>query len=312
MMVLFKSHNKGYTRKDGVYVAPFDDKRVKHTSVLPNGNKLTVFGKQPKKAAAPKNVSAHYGEYPSLFGGGYKHHKPKPQKPPAEYHPQPDDYGNAVGIWKPSTPTDVSVYDDPDAIATSVPDGKEPVSLGGIPFDYWDDAPTTHEGWAGVSGQNVDDEPPMPIAGAGKHVAAGVIIQEADGRVWVVHPTNKFGGYKGTFPKGTMDDDIPLQGSAIKETYEESGLHVELTGFLADIDRTTSVTRYYTGKRIGGTPVEAGWESQAVSLVPVSKLYDVLNRSPDHIIAEMLGAGKAPESKAKSFFDYKLSSVSKK
>jgi len=54
--------------------------------------------------------------------------------------------------------------------------------------------------------------------------------------------------------------------------FEESGLQVELTGFLCDSIRSTSVTRYYTARRLGGSPAEMGWESQAVHLVPMSML----------------------------------------
>ena len=121
---------------------------------------------------------------------------------------------------------------------------------------------------------------------------AGVVVQEPDGRVWVIHPTNAFGGYKSSFPKGTVEDGLSLQASAIKEAYEESGLKVELVSHLMDVVRTTSVARYYLAKRVGGTPADVGWESQAVSLVPVNKLFEVLNMSTDHGLAEKLGAYK--------------------
>ncbi|WP_179875750.1 hypothetical protein [Sinorhizobium sp. BJ1] len=50
----------------------------------------------------------------------------------------------------------------------------------------------------------------------------------------------------------------------------ETGLHVELIAHL--IDQTPkgskTTTRYYLARRIGGTPVEMGWETQGVDLVP--------------------------------------------
>ena len=102
--------------------------------------------------------------------------------------------------------------------------------------------------------------------------AAGAVIEEADGRLWLVAPTNGYAGYKTTFPKGRPESGASLQVTAIREAYEEAGLKVEITGFLADLPRSQTQTRYYTARRVGGTPAAMGWESQAVHLVPRSKL----------------------------------------
>lgn len=92
---------------------------------------------------------------------------------------------------------------------------------------------------------------------------------DPDGRLWMVSPTNKIGGYETTFPKGNLDTKgLTLQANAIKEVYEESGLKVRNTSYLGDFKRTTSITRLYLGERVGGDPTEMGWESQAVKLVP--------------------------------------------
>jgi hypothetical protein len=48
------------------------------------------------------------------------------------------------------------------------------------------------------------------------------------------------------------------------------------------------LTRYYHAKRVGGTPSEMGWESQAVHLVPKEKLKDHLNSPLDKEIVEKL------------------------
>jgi hypothetical protein len=77
-----------------------------------------------------------------------------------------------------------------------------------------------------------------------------------------------------------------MQVSAIKEAYEESGLKVEITGFLGDNVRITSVARYYTAKRVGGDPTEMGWETQAVSLVPCHLLYQVANSPYDKALID--------------------------
>ena len=113
---------------------------------------------------------------------------------------------------------------------------------------------------------------------------------EADGRVWVVSPSNKFGGYTNTFPKGKLDpqEEISLRANALKEVFEEAGLHVALTGFLCDSVRSTSVTRYYLARRVGGNPADMGWESQAVHLVPVSQLAAFVSHPNDQSILSAL------------------------
>ena len=276
---LTKAHNKGYVKKDGTYVAPFDDKR---SSAFPN------------EKSAPAKWSA--SGQPSLFGGsGFSHGAKKSSQPyakesaPKVYHPAKGDNGEAVGIHSPSSPTPQSSWLDPDEVATFVPGGDVPLHLHGVRFAPWRDHPKTDDGWDYVDGQMDDlDEPPMKLP-VGKTAASGVIIEEPDGRVWIVHPTNKFAGYRATFPKGGAEEELSLQANAIKECFEEAGLKVEISGFLGDFERSTSVARYYRAKRVGGTPVGMGWESQAVSLVPKDKLLDMLNSNVDHPIANALG-----------------------
>lgn len=43
--------------------------------------------------------------------------------------------------------------------------------------------------------------------------AAGVVIEETDGRFWLVAPTNQAGGYAVTFPKGR-----PVPGATLQQT----------------------------------------------------------------------------------------------
>jgi ADP-ribose pyrophosphatase YjhB (NUDIX family) len=153
-------------------------------------------------------------------------------------------------------------------------------ALNGIPFTSWS-PPQSQEGWKNVEGQNYDiEEPDAPLTGM--PTASGVVVEEPDGRVWVVSPAGGFGGYQNTFPKGKVDPGLSMQANAIKETWEESGLKVEITGYLTDVARTTSVTRYYTGRRVGGRPTDMGWESESVHLVPKSQLTSFLDSALDH------------------------------
>ena len=111
-------------------------------------------------------------------------------------------------------------------------------------------------------------EPPLVVP-PGKHVSTGVVVIEPDGRVWLIQPKNQFGGYRNTFPKGTVQEGEDLQETAIREVHEESGLVVEITGHLADVERTTSVARFYEGRRVGGAPWSTDKHTHAVKLVPI-------------------------------------------
>lgn len=207
-------------------------------------------------------------------------------------HPSPDEKGKAVHIKHPHTPTPPDSWEGRNAIATFVPGGDCPDELNGIPFDSWFDHPEG-EDWSEVEGQLEDLEEPTMQLKPGLVPASGVVIEECDGRVWVVSPTNRYGGYTNTFPKGKANHDVTWQANAIKEAYEESGLQVRIVDLIGDVQRTTSVTRYYRAVRVGGMPVDMGWESQAVHLVPIGQLSEFLDSQYDQqVIALAYGIKK--------------------
>lgn len=216
---------------------------------------------------------------------------------PVHHHPRLSENGAKVAIHAPTHASSHTTWHNPNAVATFTPDGDVPLSLHGVPIREWKDHPITTLGWE--YGDGVNDalhEPPFHLP-EGKNASSGVIIEEPDGRIWVVHPTNKFGGYEATFPKGSAEPELSLQANAVKEAFEESGLEIEITGFIGDFERTTSVARMYKARRVGGSPVHAGWESQAVSLVPKHKLEDILNMWPDHAIIESITGMKLSNKK---------------
>ena len=196
-------------------------------------------------------------------------------------HPKQDEHGKPFRIEAPSSASHPDSWHDPLQIATVTPGGAMPASLNGIAFTPCSGAPV---------GQDAPFAEPAFEAVPGKVVAAGVVIEEPDGRVWVVHPANAFGGYPATFPKGRRDADMPLPATAIREAWEESGLQVVLTGFLCDLVRSRSKTRYYLGRRIGGCPADMGWESQAVSLAPRAQLGALLVNPNDAPLVALLQA----------------------
>lgn len=202
-------------------------------------------------------------------------------------HPRKNDKGQPVIIKKPHVPTPLPNWTDPTAHAIVVPEGVMPDSIGGIPTAPWRMSDSNPHGWEDVAENASFKEPPFD-APPGLKAAAGVVTIEPDGRIWVVAPTNAFGGYKATFPKGTVDAGASLRTTAVREAYEESGLLVELQAFLIDVPRSLSYTRYYVAKRMEGDPAQMGWESQAVMLVPHEKIGEVLTHPNDKPILKTL------------------------
>lgn len=78
------------------------------------------------------------------------------------------------------------------------------------------------------------------------------------------------------------------QGAALREAWEESGLQVALVAYFMDVQRTTTLTRYYRARRVGGSPAQMGWESQAVMLVPRAQPKQMVGAAKDAPLVEAL------------------------
>lgn len=190
-----------------------------------------------------------------------------------DHHPKHDDKGKIVALLHPSRPTNLAAWGQANLLATVTPLGPMPSHVNGLAVAAWADAPSDVVEWERLATACAFDEPLMQKV-AGKLPASGAVVVEPDGRVWVVSPSNQYGGYTNTFPKGKLEakEGLSLRANALKEVFEESGLQVELTTFLCDSVRSTSVTRYYMARRVGGNPADMAWESQAVHLVPQAQL----------------------------------------
>jgi 8-oxo-dGTP pyrophosphatase MutT (NUDIX family) len=195
-----------------------------------------------------------------------------PPSSAATYHPRPDDHGKPVKIRHPTAPSPSETWNDANTVAVFVPDGPVPPALNDVPVAPAR-APSGAAGWAKL----VDERrgaalaPPMPKSS--KTVAAGAVIVEPDGRVWLFEPTNHFAGYHRTFPKGTLEHGCSLEATAAREVFEETGLLIRIGRFFVDREGDLSIIRFFLARRIGGTPSAMGWEAQALWLVPAAQIH---------------------------------------
>lgn len=283
--------------------------------VLKAANRWPAGSPQSKGGQfAPKTVGSGSAPAKMFYGGGQQQggfasntfhesgwegsgmwSKPKTPPPGAKPHPQTDDKGKPVSIDYPTRPSHASTWTNPAKTATFVPGGDAPSTLNGVPMKPWN---PPKEGWAKVGGTDEALDRDFPFEPhPTKKTGAGVLIVEPDGRVWLTRPTNAFGGYQNTYPKGTAESGLTLQQNAIKEAYEETGLKVKIVGVLGDYERDTSKARMYIAERVGGTPKNMGWESQAMRLAPLKEAHVLLNKPHDKEIlddlANIMGIAKA-------------------
>ncbi len=82
--------------------------------------------------------------------------------------------------------------------------------------------------------------------------AAGVVAVSQDRqRVLTVWPTNQFGGYLFTFPKGRIDQGESPQQTAVREFEEETGIpgaHLKTGSSIGHFEGTTTNTEYFIGE----------------------------------------------------------------
>ena len=191
-------------------------------------------------------------------------------------------------LSRPHQPTCMISWKTPSDLATATPGSSMPPVVGQLDIQTWSTVPADAAGWELLAAHAQFDEPPF-ISAHVEECSSGAVILEPDGRVWVVSPTNGFGNYQNTFPKGKLDTPgFSLRANAMKEVLEESGLQVSLIGFLCDSKRTTSTTRFYLARRTGGNPADMGWESQAVHLVPQSLLSSFVSDERDEGVLKAL------------------------
>lgn len=207
-------------------------------------------------------------------------------------HPCLDENGKPVVVEHPTEPTDCQAWLDAGRVATlsRTCEPDLPEAINGIAFtegpEISEDDPWQ---WRNFVPDAVQGEPDFVLP-PGFRATSGCVVVEPDRRVWIVHPTNEFLGTKATFPKGRLEPVLSLAQNAVKETWEEAGIVVEPFAFLTDVPRRIVVTRYYLARRKAGSPALAGWESQAVSLMPFEAACKALNRVGDRMVLPALQA----------------------
>ena len=194
------------------------------------------------------------------------------------WHPRRDDAGQRVPIRRPSKPSAPATWSDPQATAVFVPDGPVPVALNGVPAAPWH-PPRDDAAWSALAASMPVAEPPFACPAA-LQPAAGALVVEPDGRAWCVAPSNGYGGHALVLPKGRTDGRS-LAATALVEVFEEAGLRVRLLAFLCDVQRAVTCTRLFLAERIGGSPADMEWESQAAVLAPVAALRAMLTHPGD-------------------------------
>lgn len=208
----------------------------------------------------------------------------------AVWHPCLDDAGRRVPILAPHAPSPLAAWSDPLAVACAVPGGDVPAMLNGLALGPWAQAPKSDKGWETIAAASPIADPPF-VCPAGMKPAAGALVLEPDGRAWSVAPTGRFGGHEFTLPKGRIDDRS-LAATALVEVFEEAGLRVRLRGFLCDVPRKETFCRFFLAERIGGSPADVTWESQAVALAPLQVLRSMLTHPGDQVVLDAFEAAR--------------------
>lgn len=201
------------------------------------------------------------------------------------YHPKLNESGRRVVIHNPSHSSEPANWMDNTTIASVTPGDKLPAAFR---HEAWAGPEADGMTWESLADQMQINEPAPP---AGRALSAGAwILEPEDGRVWLVSPSNAFGGYLHTIPKGKREPDASLKATALKEVWEETGLQIRLTRWLGDFPRSTSVCRVYLAERVGGNPANMDWESQAVHLVPSEHLQLLLKANADQLVFNVWSA----------------------
>jgi ADP-ribose pyrophosphatase YjhB (NUDIX family) len=147
------------------------------------------------------------------------------------------------------------------------------------------------------------DDPDAPKANSIVPSANAIVVDDA-GRLLLIHRTDNDNW---ALPGGAMDFGETLSGTAVRETLEETGVQVEITGLVGIYTDPRHVILYtsnnearqefsvvYTARPIGGTPTPSD-ESREVEWVEPAEIAALtMDRSMRMRIERYLAGEKTP------------------
>ena len=110
---------------------------------------------------------------------------------------------------------------------------------------------------------------------------AGTVLV-LDSHILLCKPTNNFGGYVWTFPKGGIDKYETPEQAALRETMEEAGYRAQLLARLpGEYKSKKSVGTYYIATPIGKQKKFDRAETEATGWFTPHKALIAISRSPN-------------------------------
>lgn len=120
--------------------------------------------------------------------------------------------------------------------------------------------------------------------------AVGVLVRTDEGVLLV---KRRFEPYKGKWvvPSGFIEYDEDLREAAVRETLEETGLEVELTGLHAaescfDDPRGNTILVLFEGRITGGT-LEPGDDADGAAFFPLDRLPEIAFEAHRKVLSEL-------------------------
>ena len=121
----------------------------------------------------------------------------------------------------------------------------------------------------------------QPYVPPPKWNSAGAVVYNNEGKIALVAPKGGFGGYKWTFPKGTLEEGEDLKSAAAREVEEESGITGTIGEHLGQHEGTSSFTDYYLMKHQAANPLKMDDETSEVKWVTPEEAADHLDSVRD-------------------------------
>ena len=96
---------------------------------------------------------------------------------------------------------------------------------------------------------------------------ATAVVMDADGLQVLLHKREDFRLW--ALPGGGLEDDETPEQAAIRETFEETGYHIEIEKLVGQYHRPqlNDIRTVFLGRVVGGKPIERGPETVAGSVV---------------------------------------------